>query len=74
MSMFERRKRDLDEEIDRQSGASRSVSGENARYEIDERRRRAREKDAQNRKNGKRPLMTEEDKDDWKNALLRMLP
>lgn len=78
MSVFERRKSRVDEAIERQSGASREdamgMAGDNRRADMDERRRRARMQDAENRKRGKRPLMTEEDKDDWKNVLLRMLP
>lgn len=78
MGMFERRKAAMDYETERQSGASREeamgIAAENRRAEMDERRRRARMKDMENRKAGKRPLMTEEDKEDWRTAILRMLP
>ena len=75
MSIWERRKAALDEAVEGQSGASREdarrYADENMRYEREEARRRAREKDAADRKRGKRPLMTAEDKEDWRNVLRR---
>lgn len=77
MNAWERRKRQMDEAVEGQSGASREdarrYADENARYEMEQERRRAREKDMADRKRGKRPLMTAEDKQDWKNVLRRHL-
>ncbi len=77
MNAWERRKMQMDEAVEGQSGASREdarrYAEDNMRHERDEERRRAREKDAMDRKRGKRPLMTAEDKQDWKNVLRRHL-
>ena len=75
MSVWERRKRDLDEEIERQSGASpaaaRRFAEDNVNSDADERIRRARKREADAKQNGKRPLMTEEEKDRFGNMLRR---
>ena len=75
MSVWERRKRQMDEEIERQSGgspaAARDFARRNEMDEDEEQRRARRARDA--KRSGSKPLMTEEDEDGWKRTFLRLM-